>query len=293
MEELIIKRRELINIVKKMSLEPIDEDENEAFCFFLRCCESGNLELCQICKDAGLDINIRHKLYGDTLLAYFSRSKKFTPQISDWLIENGANINYTSYYSDSTLLYELCNHGNIDTAKYFIKKGINITQNDLKAAIDHSKLSGNIELVDLLFKAKPDLRNNIEYLQNEIIFAIKYKYYHILEYLLENGLSPNFYFKGYTPLHLAAVAKDKNAAQILLHHKADVNAKLQDNCKLVENYLAITPADIAKYIEDSNMLQLLNNFGGHTTSKEEKINAILEFDANKRLASIIEKVLTS
>ena len=57
MEEKSIQYQELLKVVRSM------RREDELFYFFLRACENGNLQICQICLDAGADINIFEHFY--------------------------------------------------------------------------------------------------------------------------------------------------------------------------------------------------------------------------------------
>ena len=52
--EQTITSEELISVLKLMN-------EEQKYYFFLRTCQAGNLKICQICLDAGIDINIREE----------------------------------------------------------------------------------------------------------------------------------------------------------------------------------------------------------------------------------------
>ena len=65
MEKNQIKYQELLDIVKSM------ESDEELLLFFLRACENKNFKICQLCLDAGININIKSGLYGETLFQQF------------------------------------------------------------------------------------------------------------------------------------------------------------------------------------------------------------------------------
>lgn len=114
--------QELLNIVRSM------KKSDELYYFFLRACENGSLNVCQICLDAGADVNMCESKYKHTLLNTLTENNKLTPEVADWLIENRADINLVGY-GQSNLSWA-CFNGNYDIAKYFIDKGIKITKFD-------------------------------------------------------------------------------------------------------------------------------------------------------------------
>lgn len=289
MEEKTINSQELMNVLRSM------KDEDELFYFFLRTCENGNLQLCQMCLDAGADINIYEHFHHQPLLKVLVSSGKFTTKVADWLIEKGADINITGY-GNFTPLTTACYNGELEIAKYFIDKGIKIRQykkdgdtSDLYYAVG----GGNYEIVRLLLEAGADLEADVRYEDNPFIRAVEEKKSNIVELFLQKGVSPNFYLYGSTPLHNAVAERDTEIARLLLEYNANVNAKLQDSCSFIKEYLAVNSIDIAIFNQDIAMQKLLLEFGGTISSKEEKIKALTMCCEDEEISPMIKKVLAS
>lgn len=287
-----IQYQELLDVVRSM------DRGDELFYFFLRACENANLQICQICLDAGADINIRESRFKHTLLYEFVGSGKFTPQVGDWLIEKGADINITSI-SNWTNLTQACYRGNFDIAKYFIDKGIKIRhykdinhyrESDLEvAAID----GGNPNIVKMLLELGVDLESELSYSTDLFIMPLNKKKHEIVETLLQKGASPNFYINGKTPLHIAVANKDIKMANILLKYNANVNARSNGSAIFINDDVALTPMDIAVLNQDIDMQKLLADFGGIVSGKEEKIQALTECSDSKKSLSVLKKLLAS
>ena len=84
-----IKKEELIAVLQRMENEDL-------YNFFLRCCEVENLDLCQICLDAGFNVNSRESTYGTPVIVMLVSTEKLTIKVADWLIKKGADINLKS-----------------------------------------------------------------------------------------------------------------------------------------------------------------------------------------------------
>lgn len=285
-----ISYQELLNIVRSM------RGKDELFYFFLRACENGNLQICQICLDAGADINICEHFYERTLLYRLVESGKLTTEVGDWLIEQGADINMTGL-GDWTNLTLACYQGNFNIAKYFIDKGIKIKQyKDGKGGSDlyHAVHGENEKIVKMLLELGVDLESDINPAENPFILAIERKLPNIVELFLQKGASANFYAYGRTPLHKATQNKDVQTAKVLLEHDANVNAKLEESAGFIDDDFALTPMDIAVLNQDIDMQKLLSAFGGTISSKEEKILAITQCsDTSKERLLMIKKILES
>lgn len=270
--------------------------------FFLRACENASLNVCQICLDAGADINMRESTYKNTLLNTLTQNNKLTPEIANWLIENGADINLVGYGQSN--LSCACINGNYDIAKYFIDKGIKITKydshsnqkSDLYWAVDGK----NYNIVKLLLESGVEFETDVICDSNPFINAVESKLYEIAELFLQNGVSPNFYaydFYRYcvAPLHIATKMKDIQMASILLKYNANVNAKIKNNNEwFIEDTTLLTPMDIAVFNQDVEMQKLLESFGGIVSSKEEKIQSVLKkCDEDDKKALLLKKLLES
>lgn len=292
MSKKTIQYQELLNVVRSLS----NVGKDNLFYFFLSACENGSLQICQICLDAGADINITESRYGHTLLYKLVENGKFTTEVADWLIEKGADINIPTKFG-MTNLSRSCLSGNFESAKYFMDKGIKIAKDDLHYAV----CGGNYEIVKMLLELENDLKD-ISY---SFFDAIVSKRTNIVELFLQKGATPNFYSgSGITPLHRATLNKDIQTAQILLKYNASVNAKLKADARFVydefttDKYpfnqsFALTPMDIAVINQDIAMQKLLTSFGGFVSSKEEKIQALSECSNNEIAISILKKILAS
>ena len=298
MSKKTIQYQELLNVVRSLS----NVGKDNLFYFFLSACENGSLQICQICLDAGADINITESRYGHTLLYKLAENGKFTTEVADWLIEKGADINLPIACGLTNLTIS-CYKGNFESAKYFIDKGMKITKEDLSAAV----YGKNYEIVKMFLELEDDLKDD----NYSFFSAIEDKQTNIVELFLQKGATPNFYFgKDITPLHQATLYKDIQTAQILLKYNASVNAKLKADARFVydggfeyrdpftgisigSKSFALTPMDIAVINQDISMQKLLTSFGGFVSSKEEKIQALSECSNNEIAISILKKILAS
>lgn len=292
MSKKTIQYQELLNVVRSLS----NVGKDNLFYFFLSACENGSLQICQICLDAGADINITESIYGHTLLYKLAENGKFTTEVADWLIEKGADINLPIACGQTNLTIS-CYKGNFESAKYFIDKGMKITKEDLSAAV----YGKNYEIVKMFLELEDDLKDD----NYSFFSAIEDKQTNIVELFLQKGATPNFYSgKDITPLHQATLNKDIQTAQILLKYNANVNAKLKSYAGFVydefttDKYpfnqsFALTPMDIAVINQDIAMQKLLTSFGGFVSSKEEKIQALSECSNNEIAISILKKILAS
>ena len=193
-------------------------------------------------------------------------------------------------------------NGNYDIAKYFIDKGIKLTKyhdrfgGDLHWAV-HEK---HYDIVKLLLESGAEFETDVkEDTENPFFCAVERKQYQIVELFLQKGTSPNFYVYGdgymITPLHLATQMKDIKMASILLKYNANVNAKMDNNNKrFIKDTTLLTPMDIAVFNQDVEMQKLLESFGGIVSSKEEKIQSILEhYDEDNEKYLQLKKLLKS
>lgn len=291
MDKNQIKYQELIDIVKSM------KSDEELLLFFLRACENKNFKICQLCLDAGININIKAGRYGETLFQQFVRGGKFAPEVADWLIKHGADMNIS--YAYTSLAYA-CYHGNYDMAKYFIDKGMKIRQDKDRdkdgstSASDlyHAVYGGNYEIVKMLIDLGVDLEDNVRPAVNAYYTAISDKKHKIVELFLQNSANTECYFYNFTPLHYATCNNDIILAEILLKYNANVNAEIKKDGRLIDGNYAITPMDIAQIKNNEDMQNLLLKYNGRESSKEEKIQALLEASSDKpEYAKVLKKIL--
>ena len=287
-----IQYQELLNVVRRMR-------ESSKYYFFLSACENTNFQICQICLDAGADINYREGIHNQTIINELVRRNKFTTELGDWLIEKGADINI-SEDEDRSNLSRACENGNVKIAQYFIDKGIKIRQyenkfskpSDLYFAVD----SGNGELVRRLLELGANVESNIKN-YNPYIRAVDGKFSEIVELFLQKGASADFdYGGGVRPIHIAVGNQDIQTVNILLKYDSNVNAKLNNAGFSLREFgtkdFAITPMDIAVLNEDIAMQKLLTSFGGTLSTKEDKIRVLTEYGDNEKAIMMIKKIMS-
>lgn len=290
-----IQYQELLNVVRGLS-------KSEKYDFFLSACENANLQICQICLDAGADINFREYLYQRTLIYELARRDELTEEVGNWLIQKGADINIADS-DDRTILSRACESGNIRVAKYFIDKGIEIRQHedefskpsDLYWAVTSEKY----ELVKILLESGVNIESDIDgYFENynPYIQAAFDKSSEIVELFLQKGASADFALHGITPLHIATANKDIKTANILLKYNANVNVKLNAETFSALNFgyddFVLNPMDIAMLKEDIAMQKLLTSFGGTLSTKDDKIRALTECSDKKWAMNMIRKLMS-
>lgn len=253
--------QDLLKIVQSM------EEDNDRFNFFLKACEIGSLSICQICLDAGIDINIVKRPYRQTLLIKLVEDGHFTTEIADWLIERGANMDIGNI-TDYTALSEACCKGNFEAAEYFIKKGAEIQKEDLLRAV----AGKNCGIVEMLLESGIDLdETSVFKSSNPLIEAIEYRTHSIVELFSRKYATINFYVEGRTPLHWAALSNRTDIVRILLEHGADANVRVEPDDAFDRNDFFITPMDIAIFKKNEEMQKLLKKFNGLASTKKEKI----------------------
>lgn len=282
--------QELLDVVRSMGRE------EDLFPFFLSACEKKNLPICQICLDAGANINIRAGCHYETLLIMLVTRRTFTTEVGDWLSEKGADINIGDICG-KTALTCACAQGDLEVAKYFINKGIKIRQyKDTQQSSDlyYAVCGENYEIVKKLIELGADLESNIWAEQNPFIKAVGQNLTEIVELFLQKGVEPNFYTHwGKTPLHIAVENNCTQTAKLLLKYKANVNAKLKGKSRFIEGDFALTPMDLAVLKQDRDMRTLLYAFGGTDSSKEEKIQNLAEGSDSGEELLMMKKILKS
>lgn len=145
----------------------------------------------------------------------------------------------------------------------------------------------------MLLELGVDLESNIRDGRKPFIQAIYSKQPKIVELFLQKGASPNFYTCGKTPLHIAVSNKDIQMANILLKYNANVNARLKESARFINDDFVLTPLDIAVLNQDIDMQKLLTALGGTVSSKEEKIQSLTECCDSEGSFLIMKKLLTS
>ncbi len=285
-----ITSQELITVLRGL------KSDDERYYFFLSACANNNLKICQVCLDAGIDINIKESFHKTPLLVCLMENGVLTVEVADWLLKNGGDINLTDIGEFSSLTYA-CYKGDYSFAKYFVEKGATIrtyknTKNasDLYYAVNSDYHDGSLSIVSLLLENGADLETEISDPRHPFMSAVQLKRADIVELFLHYGANPNFYHYGRTPLHVAVANKDLKTAEVLLKNGANPNLKAQASSGIIKTFLAITVMDIAVYNEDEEMQKLLASFCGFPSTKEEKIEILMACSSNSELKTLLKKV---
>ncbi len=292
MPNTTITSSELIALILNMGY-------NEQYLFFQRAAELSNTKLCQICLDAGLDINMKEGMYGRPLLvSLMSKPITLTIEVADWFLKNGYDINLASA-AGHTPLGNACSYGCYTLAKFFlehdahIRSGPNVQfTGDLYDAVKAcNTYEQGIKIVQLLLDYSAPLDSDAYPTQNPFVCAIEFKQSEVVELFLKRGADPNLYIYGQSALHTTIALEDISTARLLIQHGADVNAKIKKNCNSFERYCAITPLDIAIYTQNLPMRDLLTQYGAKTSTKEEKIAMALSLHDDNDGLKLVEKIM--
>lgn len=292
MSNTTITSSELIALILNMGY-------NEQYLFFQRAAELSNTKLCQICLDAGLDINMKEGMYGRPLLvSLMSKPITLTIEVADWFLKNGYDINLASAAGHTPLGYACC-YGNYTLAKFFLEHNAHIRSGpnvqftgDLYDAVKAcNTYEQGIKIVHLLLDYGAPLDSDEYPTRNPFVCAIESKQSEVVELFLKRNANPNIYIYGQSALHTAVVLDDICTARLLLEYQANVNAKIKTKSNCFERYYAITPLDIAIYNQNLLMRDLLIQHGAKPSAKEEKIAMALSLYDGDTGLKLIEKIM--
>ena len=260
MDDREISYVDLVKVIR--NLKP----GNGAFYFFNNACELGNLDLCQACLDAGIDINVTEKHSKNTLIMETIINNKLTVKTAEWLISHGAAVIAKDPYGFTALTFA-CDAGNFELAKFLLEKGAVIRDSDFGKTdlIIAIECGNNQEIVELLLNTGFYEDKKFEL---EVAFsrAIDLELTDIVKVLLEHGVSANTFFYGVPALHDAVENRSIDIVKILLENGADVNAIRKDTASKYRGWY--TPLDIVD--EKEPIYQLLLKYGGKATTNEQK-----------------------
>ena len=232
------------------------------FYFLMRACELGELDLCEACIDAGVDINIVVSTQNQSLLMPLINSVSLNLKVAQWLISKGIDINKYDVSLGHTPLSLACYKGNFELVKLFIQNAAkldNCNKNPIWWTVStdiHNNMTAIYNIVEFLLNIcnNTDCDNPDEN-SNPFIKALVRRQSQIVELFLNHGVSPNQYSNhGRTPLYISVQNRDIQTARILLEHHADANAPLTYNCM-----------DMAIKNGDTKMQELLASYGAKTS----------------------------
>ena len=165
-------------------------------------------------------------------------------------LENGLNVNIREKYSGETLLMRASYKGHTDIVKYLIDKGadINLNSSEKNTALMFAASEGHLEIVKILIEKGVEINAVNNYGWNALMQAVFGKHYNLVKYLLEKGSNTDVVDEqwGYTPLELAEVRGYSGIKELLKKYGAK-KRKIKKR-KKNEQYFAIFECEICRYM---------------------------------------------
>lgn len=271
--------------------------------FFLTACLNEDLSLCQACIDAKVDMKIGDESYGQPFFIDYVEDTRAKTYVVDWLIANGLDINYHSEGYFSPLMAACC-HGNVKIVKYLLDKKARIAsldresnyEGDIYCALCFCKNSvkemQKYKIVKLLLEAGAPLNVDDASNCNPLYVVIQRKCSaEFVKLFLQYGVSADLVVGGISVLNLAVSKGDYDTVKVLLENGADVNFKMDDIYRICEHEGALNSMDIAIFNKNEEIQNLLAEYGGCASTKEEKLDYLFEHKKEKDLTNIIQKVV--
>lgn len=179
-------------------------------------------------------------------------------ELFDFVIEelrkNPTLIEARDMDSNATLLHIACGKGKLSTSQWLIENGadINALGNDNITPLFYAILSQNIEIVKLLVESGADLNASMKDKGNDsatlLFFAIDSQNIEIVKLLVDSGADINKASlrdnDNVTPLYLAVDLENIEIVKFLVDSGADINASLSDNDNVTPLFLAIKSQNI-------------------------------------------------
>jgi ankyrin repeat protein len=234
----------------------------------------------------------------------YRASKKGDSDTLKALILEGCDINKKNRKGNVPIFLAIRN-GHIDIVKILIENGADLTLQHRYCGtpLHYAARLGNIEIAKLLINAGADVNAISEhYKDTPIWYAVREGQVEMIRYLFANGADPNIrigYFED-TLLHLSVVniSRPFETTKLLIELGLDVNARNREDrtpllsigvsiwtgpemanmaSLLLENGADInardnkgmTILDYTRKKKDIELIQVLENYGGQVTSKEE------------------------
>lgn len=290
-DELTLQRSEVVNFFKEMD----DEMKFKIFCHAIL---QNNKEMCQILLDSGYDINFQEsELHGhdDTVLTLLSRNEKLKLGMAKWLIEHGADVNLNNIVEEQTSLYIACHCNRYDLVKLYLQNGAKVTVDTIVVTIEKR---ASVKILEEQLKVASDSIQHISIDDSyKIYIAITFgaaaedECFEKIKLLLECGLPVDSTIM-FDYLTMFVKYKKIEAVKYLLENYSElisINDKLPTSWS---NDAIIYLCDIAVKHNDIDMLNLLKEYGGHPSTKKEKVERISELiQWYKHIPSVREKLV--
>lgn len=156
-------------------------------------------------------------------------------EITQWLIEQGADVNFIRSGSGQTPLWWAANHGNLLLAEALIQQGATVGNPEMKGEtpLTAAASKGHLEMVRYLVERGADIHARLsdsfieDQPDNRKAFHLAAGNGHlpVVEYLIKAGNDPNEESgSGYNPLMLAVENNFFDMAVMLIRYGADVKA---------------------------------------------------------------------
>ncbi len=291
------------NIYVSMTRDSMKDMEQEvAQRFFYKITQMYYPPLWDACLEVSKEKGFVDDSYLGGIFIKLAYRNELSPESAEWFIENGVDINYEAKakknkeYAVLSALSYACRCQNVRMVEYLLNKGATIhyyeparRHSDFFYAMVYSQEEEKpLKILKLLLEHGFEVKKEEEWYTNGFVAALYRDRYEIVKTFLDAGGNPDFNYRGIAPIHISILNKNTQMAQLLLERGANPNIKPKAKYRpllLLENYLAITPMDLAKNTENFEIVELLAKYGAKESTRGQKIAAVdkLDCDGSKKL----------
>lgn len=190
---------------------------------------NGNSEAVKILVEAGANVNAINR---DGFTPLHAAVENENIQVIRYLLQNGANLKTATVADKTTPLHTACFKGNKEIAQILVVAGADVNAKNIHGAtpVVTAAFYGKKPLVEYLTTAGGNLDAKSEDGKILAVSAISTGKTNIFEELIDAGANVNQKDEnGKTMLHSAVEKKDIKTAQELISKGADVNATFKEN----------------------------------------------------------------